>query len=332
MGYNAGEAGSFSLSYLYQSYPGQSTSRYASLGWFKALGRQATLSVTANRDLTDHRLYSVFVNLSWALDGRTSVSTGVQHDNQGTQLTAYASQPTPSEGGWGWNAQARQGSGQHGAQGEVNYLGPWGRYTAGVNLASGSRSVYADANGALVLMGGQLFAARPIDDAFALVSTDGVPDVPVLLENRPVGRTDASGHLLVTPLNAYQNNRLGIDAMGLPADQRIDRVDAIATPPDRAGTLVEFGITPVRAALLTLVDAAGAPLPLGSRVSVNGQATHAVVGYDGEVYLDTLQAGTNRLTVQAPQGRCGVSFDHQKADQGAIPKIGPLTCTPEARP
>lgn len=332
VGYNAGEAGSFSLSYLYQSYPGQSASRYASLGWFKALGRQATLSVTANRDLTDRRLYSVFVNLSWALDGRTSVSTGVQHDNQGTQLTAYASQPTPSEGGWGWNAQARQGSGQHGAQGEVNYLGPWGRYTAGVNLASGSRSVYADANGALVLMGGQLFAARPIDDAFALVSTDGVPDVPVLLENRPVGRTDASGHLLVTPLNAYQNNRLGIDAMGLPADQRIDRVDAIATPPDRAGTLVEFGITPVRAALLTLVDAAGAPLPLGSRVSVNGQATHAVVGYDGEVYLDTLQAGTNRLTVQAPQGRCGVSFDHQKADQGAIPKIGPLTCTPEARP
>ena len=36
--------------------------------------------------------------------------------------------------------------------------------------------------------------------------------------------------LLVTPLNAYQNNQLGIDPMSLPADVRIDRVNAIATP------------------------------------------------------------------------------------------------------
>ena len=33
--------------------------------------------------------------------------------------------------------------------------------------------------GALVLMGGHAFAARPISDAFAVVSTDGVADVPV---------------------------------------------------------------------------------------------------------------------------------------------------------
>ena len=329
VGYNLNELGSVSLSLLYQNYPGQPASRYASAGWFKALGRQATLSVTANRDLTNRKLYSVFVNLSWALDSRTSLSSGVQRDNQGTQFTASASHATPSDGGWGWNAQLRQGAGQHGTQGEVNYLGPWGRYATGANLNNGTRSVYADATGALVFMGGHLFAARPIYDAFALVSTDGVPGVPVLLENRPVGRTDASGHLLVTPLNAWQNNKLGIDAMGLPANRRIDRVEAVVTPSDRAGTLAQFGITPVRAALITLVDAAGAPLPLGSRVSVGGQGAGAVVGYDGEVYLDTLADATNRLTVQTPQGPCGAQFDYQTPAGGAIAKIGPLACTPE---
>lgn len=52
VGFNADQAGSFSLSYLYQNYPGQTASRYVSAGWYKSLGRSTSLSVTANRDLT----------------------------------------------------------------------------------------------------------------------------------------------------------------------------------------------------------------------------------------------------------------------------------------
>ncbi len=331
VGYNTNHIGSFSLSYLYQQYPGQTASRYASAGWFKSLGRSATLSITANQDLVDRNLRSVFVNLTWALDTRTSASVGLQHDNTGNFVTANTSRATPSEGGWGWNAALRQGDDQNGGQGELDYLGPYGRYAAGVSAFGGTRYAYGDANGALVFMGGHPFAARQINDAFALVSTDGVPNVPVLLENRLVGSTDGNGQLLVTPLNSYQNNKLGIDAMSLPADLRIDRVNAIATPSDRAGTLVEFGITPVRSALVTLVDTAGKPLPLGSLVGVNGQPATALVGYDGEVYLDTL-AAHNVLAVRTPQGACGARFDYHKDASGGIPQIGPLPCTLEAIP
>ncbi len=331
VGFNADQAGSFSLSYLYQNYPGQTASRYVSAGWYKSLGRSTSLSVTANRDLTDRRLYSVFLNLSWALDGRTSASAGLQRDDSGTYATASATRSTPSEGGWGWNAAARAAGGQNGGRGELNYLGPWGRYAAGVNAQPGSNYAYGNANGALVFMDGRPFAARQIYDAFALVSTSGVPDVPVRLENRPIGRTDGHGHLLVTPLNAYQNNKLGINPMDLPAALRIERVDAIATPGDRAGTLVEFAIEPVRAAVVTLHDGAGQPLALGSGVQVNGRAGTAIVGYDGEVYLDTL-AEHNLLRVQTPKGACTARFDQQPQADGAIPRIGPLVCTLEARP
>ncbi|TAM37867.1 MAG: fimbrial biogenesis outer membrane usher protein, partial [Burkholderiaceae bacterium] len=331
VGYNTDHIGSFSLSYLYQQYPGQTASRYASAGWFKSLGRATTLSVTANQDLVNTNLRSVFVNLTWAIDARTSASVGMQHDNSGNFFTASTSRATPSEGGWGWNAALRQGDDQSGGQGELDYLGRWGRYAAGVSAFNGTNYAYGDAQGALVFMGGHPFAARQINDAFALVSTDGVPGVPVLLENRPVGRTDGNGQLLVTPLNAYQNNKLGIDPMNLPADLRIARVDAVATPSDRAGTLVEFGITPVRSASVTLVDAAGKPLPLGSRVQVNGNSGSALVGYDGDVYLDTL-AAHNLLTVQTPSGRCGARFDYQRPADGTIPQIGPLACTPKAKP
>lgn len=325
-GYNTDHLGSFSLSYLTLRYPGQAAARFLSAGWFKSLGHSATLSITANQDLVNRNQRSIFATLSWALDGRTSAGASLQHDNNGNAISASAVRSTPTEGGWGWNVAARRGNGQNGAQGEVDYLGPYGRYNAGVNTANGNTFAYGEAAGALVFMGGHPFAARRIDNAFALVSTDGVAGVPVQLENNPIGKTNSNGQLLVTPLNAYQNNKISIDTMNLPADLRIARVNAIATPPDRAGTLIEFGITPVRAALVTLVDGAGKPLALGSTVRVNGTAGSAIVGYDGEVYLDTL-AAHNRLEVRTPAGACAAQFDYHKAAQGAIPQVGPLHCS-----
>ena len=153
--------------------------------------------------------------------------------------------------------------------------------------------------------------------------------VPVQLENNPIGTTDKRGLLLVTPLNAYQNNQLSIDPMSLPADVRIARVNALATPADRAGMLVSFGITPIRAASVILIDAAGKPLPLGSAVRIHGQPGEpALVGYDGAVYLDTLEAH-NVLDVTMPDGSaCHAAFDYAKHGDG-IPPIGPLTCKAE---
>lgn len=331
LGYNSPTAGGFSLSYLHLDYPGQDRSRYLSAGWLKSLGRTATFSLTLVRDLGGRKDYSAYATLTWSLGDRSLASVGLEHDRRRSHLSASASQATPSEGGWGWNVRARTGTGARDAQGEVNYLGPWGRYTAGASTSRGSRYLYGGASGALVFMEGRPFAARRISDAFALVSTQGVADVPVLLENRRIGRTDGAGHLLVTPLNAYQNNRIGIDPMALPASLRIPRVDADVTPSDRAGALVRFEIEPVRAALVLLVDPSGAPLPLASRVQLEGQAGSALVGHDGAVYLDTLGLH-NRLSVQTLSGRCSARFDYHEEAGGAIPQLGPLTCHPEPRP
>jgi len=189
-----------------------------------------------------------------------------------------------------------------------------------------SRYAYAGASGALVLMGGGVLAARRIDDAFAVVDTDGVAGVPVKLENRPVGQTNSRGLLLVVPVNAYQNNKLAIDPMDLPADVRIERAESLITPAGRSGARAHFGITPVRAAHVALTDAQGQPLPLGSRVQVNGQGgSGAVVGYDGWVYLDTLDV-RNTLAVRTPDGAvCRAQFDWRRPEGGGLQKER-LTC------
>lgn len=328
VGYSTAALGSFSLSYLYLRQADQPAARYASLGWFQSLGRTASLSMGFNQNLDKREERSFYLSLNWSLDSRTSVGAGVQHDGRGTTGTVSAQRSVPGEGGWGWRATARAGGDAQGGQADLDYLGDHGRLQAGVSdFGRGSRQAYAGATGALVLMGGHGFAARRIDDAFAVVSTDGVPDVPVRLENRPVGRTDARGMLLVVPVQAYQNNRLAIDPMQLPADVRIDRTETLFTPADRAGALVRFGIAPVRAASVQLVDAAGQPVPLGSRVRLEGQAGEgAVVGYDGMVYLEGL-APDNALAVHTPAGACTARFAWSRPDSG-LAQIGPVLCLP----
>jgi outer membrane usher protein len=330
-GYTTDAAGSFGVSYLHLRFPQQDASRYATAYWFKSLGHTAALNLNLTQNLDNRRDRSIYLGFTLALEDNTTFSASAQRDAGRTTFALDAARTVPLAGGFGWRAEARQGDGLNGGLAEVDYQGANGLLSGGVNAVGQDRYAYVQASSALVLMGGHPFVSRHIDDAFAVVSTDGVAGVPVSLENRPIGRTDEHGLLLVTPLNAYQSNQLGIDPMQLPADVRIERVKAVATPSDRAGTLVRFGITPLRAAALVLVDEAGRPLPVGSEVRLDGHADKpALVGFDGAVYLDTLDAH-NVLHVSTPGGACRVQFDYRKDGDG-IPQIGPLSCLREASP
>jgi len=152
--------------------------------------------------------------------------------------------------------------------------------------------------------------------------------VPVKLRNNVVGRTGANGKLLVTGLNAYENNTIAIDVLDLPADIRTGEVEAIVKPADRSGTAVRFALSKVRAATLILVDGVGEPLPVGSRASRRGgQSEPGVVGFDGMVYLEALE-DSNVVDVVTPSGRCSVRFEYPRS-AGALPMIGPLACLAE---
>jgi len=323
--YNFVHVGGLGLSLFDLDIPNQNAERYASTYWSKSIGRRLALNLSYSEDLNNKRNRTVFLIATLALDHNISLSGSMQRVNGVTGFAVNAMQALPSQGGIGWRASLNQGDNQNGGEAELDYLGRNGQLQAGLYDIGDTRYGYASALGSLVLMDGDLFAGRQITDGFAVVSTSGVSGVPVDLQNNQVGITDSKGMLLVTQLNSYQNNKLSIDPMNLPADLRIGNVSAAATPTDRAGTIVNFEIQPVNAASLVLVDDSGKPLPLGSQVQVQGRTGEpALVGFDGTVYLDTLQAH-NILEVTTPSGACRVSLDYRKQGNG-IPQIGPLAC------
>jgi outer membrane usher protein len=327
---SVGAMGNFGVNYLRQQYPAQASSRYAGAFWSATVRSRFSLSVGVNQNLDLSRDRSLFASVTYSGDNHINYSTSLQRSQDQTSATVEADQPVPGDGGFGWRALARDGVDQSGGVAEASWLLDRGQFTTGVSATGDSRYAYADATGSLVFMAGHLFATRHIDDAFAVVSTDGVPNVPVTLENRVVGNTDSDGMLLVTRLNAYQKNQLGIDAMDLPVNMRVDTVSAIVTPSDRAGSIARFGMRTVRAATIVLHDGNGKPLPVGSKVQLDAQPdSNALVGFDGVVYLDTLTMH-NTLTAQTPAGKCRTRFDYPIQVEG-VPEIGPLTCVLESK-
>lgn len=324
--------GSLGLSYVRLIYRNETPARYGSATWTRNFKSGAALSLSYNQNLDRSEDSNVYLGFSMNLDygredRRLQLSASLQRNRDRDQAVLDLSRPVPGDGGFGWRLQARGGDGEEGGLAEAGWLTSYGRYSLGLARQGDNDYGYASASGSLVWMGGHAFAARNVSDAFAVVST-GRADVPVLLENRLIGRTDRDGMLLVTPLNAWQRNRIGIDPMELPADLRLDRVEVQATPRDRSGTLVRFGIEQVRAAVLVLHDMRGQALPVGSRVHLDSGAT-AVVGYDGETYLDTLQE-LNTVRVDTADGSCSVRFAYPAG--GGVPRIGPLICQTEVMP
>ena len=320
--------GSFGANYVELSYPGQPRSRFGSAFYFRSFGSRFSLSLSVNQNLDDHKDRSAFLGLSMSFGSTESASLSAQHDSRGNYGAVDVSRPISPDGGYGWHVRAQDGAGLSGGQAEFGYRGDRLQTLVGAQSLDGNTLGYGELTGALVWMDSSIFAARRIDDAFAVVAT-GVPGVPVTLENRVIGETGSNGDLIITPLNSYQRNRVAIDPMRLPADSRIERVEDEVVPADRSGILVNFRVEPVQAASVVLHDANGIPLPLGSTVELNGEASAgALVGYDGAVYLEAVKPH-NTLRVHAPAGDCSARFDYSY-QAGQVPLVGPLVCSKES--
>lgn len=323
-------------SYVRQDLPDQARSRYANLSWSRSFvgGRfaGASASVTLSRDLEGNTGTSGNVYLAIPFDRQHQAWVSAQKQDNGNSMALGASRSAGlDQDDWGWRVQASVGE-QAGGQAELNRLARYGQWSVGAQYwheGQGNTVGYANASGGLLLMQGQLFPMRRAYDAFALVSTDGVAGVPVMLENRFIGNTDHDGLLLVTPLNAWQENDLSIDPLVLPVDVNVARTRIGAVPATASGMLARFPMRPIVAVQMSLRGADGQWLAPGTPLRVesgagNGEMT-ATVGHDGLVYLENPPAGGRLSAHQGGQDVCSATLPAQLPERGWI-DLGELPC------
>lgn len=299
--------------------------RNVSLAWTRSVGRRGNLSVSAFQDLKRRADRGITATFSMAFDSRISFNTSGGRQRGDKAATMSLGRAPDFEGGLGWALQSGMAGAQRYHQGQVQYLGSHGRAAISTQHVNGASNTSLDFSGALVAMDGALVAARQVGNGFALVST-GAPGLPVLQDNRVIGRTDSRGRLLVPDLQPYAANRIAIDPSSLPPDTRIAGSSQDVVPREFAGVVARFEIERYAAATLMLVGLDGRPPEVGTPARLEGSAVGAVVGYDGVLFVEGLRA-QNRVTVGTGKDACEVRFDYQ-AVEGELPTIGPLVCQP----
>jgi len=299
--------------------------RIAALSYSASLGLGLYLSASAFRDLRDDNARGVFFSLSGSFGDRISAnaSSGRQNEVRSRSLTLQRS--ADYGGGFGWGLQSNDTNGTALRQAQLTYLGNYGQVTGLTQQLGDSRSTSMDVTGALVLMDGGVHAARQVGAGFALVSTDGVGGVPVLQENRVIGKTGNSGYLLVPNLNPYLANQVAIDTSSLPLDARIASTSQSVVPARLSGVLARFPVEHYEAASVILHGADGKPLPAGTEVLHEQSGGLTVVGFDGVTFVDRL-APLNRLRLSVDGVRCIVEFNYVAVKGDAMPTIGPFIC------
>ncbi|MEG3193392.1 fimbria/pilus outer membrane usher protein [Lysobacter sp. D1-1-M9] len=315
--------GSLSLTWLRFRDAQDVPSRTLSLGLSQSYRR---LSLSANAFRDDRAGHGLSLTVSLPLGRDLYSSFNADHRRGDTDFSASLRRNAPYRGGWGWQAQARDnGDGQLSAR----YRGRAGEVEFGVDRLEDRHGAYTQGHGSLVMMDRQTFTSRRISDAFAVVSSNGVGDVPILYENRVAGRTNDDGYLLLADLRGWQRNRIAIDPDGLGASLQVPAIERLVTPADRSGIRVRFAIEPIRAATLVLRGADGVPVEPGTRVQ-REDGSEAIVGFDGELWLENY---VDREVLR--WGRRGAACT---AATPALPpsttmsRLGPVSCAGELAP
>ncbi len=233
-------------------------------------------------------------------------------------------QSAVSVGEWGYEGFVSGGEAPH-EFAKVEHKSRTSLLSIGLDRSGEQTSLISEAQGAFSLIDGSVFASNTVNDSFAVVDTEGLPDVHVFAENRPVGRTDRSGRLLVPDLRSFDNNRLEINLLDIPLDAAVNSVVQHVRPLDHAGVVLKFKVRSARSALLQMIDESGSPLPVGSTATLRQTGVVVPVGFDGQAFFQDLSGTDDIDVILAGGGRCSLKLEY-KPVSGQIPTIGPKLC------
>lgn len=290
------DLGQFGSSYVAQSFMDRK-SEYLILNWSYYFPSKSYLSLNMSRDLNKNE-NTFFMSLNIPLDRQSNATLTAKKEADRQRFAANIRKTAlQSEPDWGWQANVEYSDrNNYSLQGQLQRetsAGQWDISFQSMSMNNQDyRTLIAGARGSLLTMDGHFFAMRQSLNSFAVVSTQGVPDIPVRVENRLVGKTNAKGLLLIDSLNPYQHNTVAIDTLDLPLEYKIESTQLDAVPQNLSGIYLHFPVYKMRSIQWSAVDEQNQPLKMGSPVWIQQAIPQldavelTIVGRDGMIYVE----------------------------------------------
>jgi outer membrane usher protein len=267
------------------------------------------------------------------LFGRSSASVAQVHDSRGDRLAVDAQQPLPVGIGYGYQLRAESGPDAT-VNGVARYQAAHGRYELRQQTIGTESTTTLSAMGAIVGIGGGVFATRPVEESFALVRVPGVEGVRAFASHQEIGKTGRSGDLLVPDLQAYYGNLLDIADGDIPLQYAVSNVGMTLAPPYRGGAVALFEVQRVQRVLGKIVIAGqDRPHAYGELTvtGTDGRSYGSPIGADGAFYFENLPTGAYVAAAELRGAQCVFTLEVPKTNEIVI-KAGTLQCTMVAKP
>jgi outer membrane usher protein len=326
IGYQMNQFGSTNITYVAQDFRTQPNIHVLSLGYTVGLGRWAFMSLTAAKTYGATGGIAFGATISIPIDDRTLAGityNGSRSPTQGnssdTSLSLQRSLPMGE--GYGYRIV---GHADGDIQASGSYQNDIGTYTVNAARFQGATSGQVNILGGIGIVGDHPFLSRQITDSFGVVRVADYPNVTVLQDNQPVGRTDADGYAVLPNLRAYDINRVSIDQQDLPLDAQVDRLKIESVPYYRSGLLFDFPVRRSHGATLHIRLDDGGPMPSGGIVQVVGRDEDFPVALNGEAYLTGLEQ-QNRLRATWKGHSCDFEAPFPPSVE-PLPDLGTFVC------
>ena len=315
--------GSFGLSYAAQMYRVQDSVRLVSATYNVGVGKLGYLGFSAVRILTGTAATLYNLTFTRPLDEHTSASASINHQDGIDEGMVDVQRNLPAGDGFGYRVQAAAGDAAR-LDATLAYQNGAGTYLLEAAQSRGQTSLRGDAAGSIVMLGGDTFLSRRIDQSFGVVQVPGFPNVHIFADNQVVATTNASGNALVPRLRAYEDNAIRIEQGDFPLDAEIDTLELAAVPTLRSGVVVAFPVRRSFGGLVTIVLDDGEPVPAGAVAQIVGRAGQTPAGMNGQVYLTGL-APSNQVRVTWRSQACELMVLFVPGNE-PLPQLGTYVC------
>jgi outer membrane usher protein len=292
--------------------------------------RMADLTASVTRLMGSVRAGTeVSVGVTVSFGGRAVASTSAVRNQEGTRAAFDIQQPLPVGTGFGYQIHGETGM-RNASSGALQYQGAYGRYEVRREMTGTDGHTNVSIAGALVGIGGGLYATRPVRNSFALVRVPGVDGVRAYSSHQEIGRTNRRGNLLIPDLLPYYGNELNIADTDIPIDYTVSDVRITLAPPYRGGAVVLFPVRRIQRATgsVMLLTSAGEEQPSFGEISIvaAGERMTSPLGNAGEFYFENLPEGRHEASVTHEGRSCVFMLTVPQSTEAAI-TLGTFTCT-----
>ncbi|KVT95977.1 fimbrial protein [Burkholderia ubonensis] len=283
-----------------------------SLSAFRTLGAGGSgnqLSVTATLPIGDRQTVTSSVTTG---GGSTSASAGYIYDDPAGRTYQVSAGSTAGRASANASFRQRTSSYQLTAQAST--------------VANSYAAASLEVDGSLVATqyGIAAHANGNAGDARLLVSTDGVPDVPL---SGSLSRTNARGYAVLDSISPYNVYDATVNVEKLPLETQVSNPIQRLVLTDGAIGFVKFSAAHGRNLFLTLSDTGGKALPFGASVqdAANGKEL-GIVGEDGAAYLTQVQPKSSLVVRAGERTLCTLDVLPDQLQLEGTPI--PVTCQP----